>query len=133
VLEIPKNIFEEVLQHLKEEFPLEGCGILAGKKSKVKKLIKLTNTKKSSISYLADPWEQVKAFRDIEKEGFEMLAIYHSHPHTTPYPSKEDVDKAFYPETLYLIISLLDIYNPVARIYQIVDKEIIEDKFVIIK
>ena len=129
MLEIPRKIFEELLEHLKAEYPLEGCGVLAGKPGRVERLIKLTNTKKSPVAFLADPLEQLRMLREIEDEGLEILAIYHSHPHTEPYPSEEDVEKAFYPDSLNLIVSLLDMNNPVVRIYRILDREIIEDKF----
>jgi proteasome lid subunit RPN8/RPN11 len=37
-----------------------------------------------------------------------MVAIYHSHPHTIPFPSEKDVRLAFYPDVAYIIISLKD-------------------------
>ena len=132
MLEIPKNIFDEILAHLKAEYPLEGCGVLAGRENKVKKLIRLTNTKKSPVSFLADPLEQIKMLRDIEDNGLELLAIYHSHPDSDPYPSTEDVEKAFYTDSLNLIVSLRDMNNPAARIYRIADREIAEDKFIVL-
>jgi proteasome lid subunit RPN8/RPN11 len=132
MLEIPKKIFDELMAHLREEYPLEGCGVLAGKKVRVERSVRLTNTKKSPLSFLADPLEQVKMLREIEDSGLELLAIYHSHPHTDPYPSSEDVDKAFYPDSLNLIISLRDMNNPVAKVYRIVNREITEGEFFIL-
>lgn len=35
-----------------------------------------------------------------------MMGIYHSHPTTHAYPSTSDVRMAFYPDAIYLIISL---------------------------
>ncbi|OGL42127.1 MAG: hypothetical protein A3C43_02220 [Candidatus Schekmanbacteria bacterium RIFCSPHIGHO2_02_FULL_38_11] len=129
MLEIPKKIFEEMIEHLRSEFPFEGCGVLAGKRNKVEKLIRLTNTKKSPTAYLADPFEQLNMLKEIEREQIEMLAIYHSHPNNEAYPSMEDIEKAFYNEQLYLIVSFLDKKNPVARIFSIVNREISEEKF----
>ena len=54
------------------------------------------------------PEEQLEVFREIEKEHLDMIAIYHSHPHTIPFPSKRDVRLAFYPNVAYIIISLKD-------------------------
>src|SRR3990167_8819076 len=129
MLEIPKKIFEEMIEHLRSEFPFEGCGVLAGKRNKVEKLIRLTNTKKSPTAYLADPFEQLNMLKEIEREQIEMLAIYHSHPNNEAYTSMEDIEKAFYNEQLYLIVSFLDKKNPVARIFSIVNREISEEKF----
>ena len=129
MLKIPEKIFEEIIEHLRSELPFEGCGVLAGKGNEVKKLIRLTNTKKSPNAYLADPFEQMNMLKEIEREELEMLAIYHSHPNNEAYPSMEDIEKAFYNEQLYLIVSFLDKKNPVARIFSIVNREISEEKF----
>ncbi|OGL45414.1 MAG: hypothetical protein A2W05_01385 [Candidatus Schekmanbacteria bacterium RBG_16_38_10] len=129
MLKIPEKIFEEIIEHLRSELPFEGCGVLAGKGNEVKKLIRLTNTKKSPNAYLADPFEQLNMLKEIEREELEMLAIYHSHPNNEAYPSMEDIEKAFYNEQLYMIVSFLDEENPVARIFSIVNREISEEKF----
>ncbi len=47
-------------------------------------------------------------FKDMEKKRLDMVAIYHSHPHTIPFPSERDVRYAFYPDVAYVIISLKD-------------------------
>lgn len=53
-----------------------------------------------------DPREQWLAFRDMETKGEELVAIYHSHPVTQPYPSPTDRAEAHYPEALYVLVSL---------------------------
>ena len=85
------------------------------------------NTKKSSCCYLMEPEEQLRVFQDIEKEGSELLAIYHSHPHTAAFPSQRDVDYAFYPDSLILIISLTEKEFPQIGAFQI-EKRRIEKK-----
>ena len=55
-----------------------------------------------------EPEEQLRVFQEIEKKGLEVSAIYHSHPHTAAFPSQRDVDNAFYPDSLILIISLME-------------------------
>src|SRR3990172_10307562 len=129
MLKIPEKIFEEIIEHLRSELTFEGCGVLSGKGNEVKKLVRLTNTKKSPTAYLADPFEQLNMLKEIEREELEMLAIYHSHPRNEAYPSMEDIEKAFYNEQFYLIVSFLDKENPVARIFSIVNREISEEKF----
>jgi len=106
MVRIPKTIFKEMVNHALREAPLECCGILAGKGRTVRRMYEMRNTDGSRTTYLMPPEEQLEVFREIEKEGLDMVAIYHSHPHTIPFPSERDVRLAFYPEVAYIIISL---------------------------
>ncbi len=42
----------------------------------------------------------------MRRLGIELLAIYHSHPTSAPVPSKTDLARAFWPDAVYLIVSL---------------------------
>ena len=106
MVRIPQTIFQEMVNHALREAPLECCGILAGKGRTVRRMYEMRNTDGSRTTYLMPPEEQLEVFREIEKEGLDMVAIYHSHPHTIPFPSERDVRLAFYPEVAYIIISL---------------------------
>jgi proteasome lid subunit RPN8/RPN11 len=70
------------------------------------------------------PREQMKVFEEMEKESMKMVAIYHSHPHTIPFPSETDVKLTFYPDVSSIIISLKEEKNPVVKAFQI-EKEAI--------
>ena len=107
-LEISEDLLNRLIEHSRQEYPLESCGILAGKNGKITKFFPMENTQKSSSCYLMAPEEQLRVFQEIEKEGLELLAIYHSHPHSPAFPSQRDVDSAFYPDSLILIISLME-------------------------
>ena len=64
--------------------------------------------------------------RDRDVNGLEG-AIYHSHTHSEAYPSDTDVRLAEpWPDTLFILISLLDKSHPVIRAFLIEDNEIIE-------
>ena len=84
----------------------------------------LSNIEKSSDRFSIGPQEQLRAFEEMEKESMEMIAIYHSHPHTIPFPSETDVKMAFYPEVSSVIISLKERDNPVVKAFRI-EKEAI--------
>jgi proteasome lid subunit RPN8/RPN11 len=70
------------------------------------------------------PPDQMKVFEEMEKESMKMIAIYHSHPHTIPFPSETDVKLTFYPDVSSIIISLKEEENPVVKAFQI-EKEAI--------
>ncbi|MHC4635910.1 MAG: M67 family metallopeptidase [Planctomycetota bacterium] len=105
-LKIPNSIFEQMLQQAKTEAPIEACGILAGKDGEVERLYNMANTDLSSEHFMMAPEEQFKVVKDIRATGFEMLAIYHSHPETPARPSAEDIRLALTPGVIYVIVSL---------------------------
>jgi proteasome lid subunit RPN8/RPN11 len=124
MVRIPKTIFQEMLNHAKREWPLECCGILGGTDKTVQKSFELRNTEESSVLYSMSPREQMKVFEEMEKESMKMVAIYHSHPHTIPFPSETDVKLTFYPDVSSVIISLKEKDNPVMKAFQISEEAI---------
>ena len=87
--------------------PLEACGLLAGTGDVVQKVIPISNILKSETLYRFSPSEQLAAFELIEREGLELLAIYHSHPKGSARPSPTDVKEAYY-SVVYVIWSFDD-------------------------
>jgi proteasome lid subunit RPN8/RPN11 len=108
-----------MVEHAKKESPLECCGILGGKDHTVGKAFELQNIEKSPILYTMSPQDQLKVFEEMEKESMEMIAIYHSHPQTIPFPSETDVKLAFYPDVSSIIISLKEEKKPIMKAFQI--------------
>ncbi len=125
-LQIPDNIFAQMAEQARAEAPIEGCGILAGKDGVVEKFYKMTNIDKSNDHFMMAPEEQFAVVKDIRAAGLEMLAIYHSHPETPSRPSKEDIRLAFTPDVIYVIVSLQEAENPVAKGFLIKDNETTE-------
>lgn len=52
-----------------------------------------------------DPQEQIAAMIQINEQGLDLHAIYHSHPSGPPHPSQTDVREAYFPNTPNLILS----------------------------
>ena len=118
-LAIPEDLLNRMIEHASQEYPLESCGILAGKEGKIFDFYPMVNTEKSPSCYRMDPEEQLRVLLEMEKTGMELSAIYHSHPHTAAFPSQRDVDNAFYPDSLILIISLMEKNTPQIAAFQI--------------
>jgi len=133
-LHLTEEQAEEMIRHARREYPNEACGLLAGKAcpeqsrrdGRVERVYQMTNAEHSPVTYRLDPEEQYRAFMEIEEEGWELLAIYHSHGHSLAYPSATDLELAFYPDSFYLIISLADPERPMLRAFRIAEGEIEE-------
>lgn len=110
-LQIPKEIYEQMLEQALAEAPIEACGILAGKEQRIEKFYPMTNHDQSRDHFMMEPKEQFAVVKDIRAAGLEMLAIYHSHPQTPARPSAEDMKLALTPEVIYVIVSLRDVNN----------------------
>ncbi len=124
MVRIPKFIFQKMIEHARKEWPLECCGILGGREGTVQRAFELQNMEKSSTRYSISPHEQIRVFQEMGQESMEMVAVYHSHPHTLSFPSETDVKMSFSPELTSIIISLKEDDNPVMKAFQI-DKEAI--------
>lgn len=108
-LYIPQSVWGEVIQHCRQHLPREACGILAGTGSMVRRAIPLPNASPSPTrAYLADPESLYRTLLDLESRQEEMLAIYHSHPQGPPVLSPADLEQAFWPHLLQVVISLAD-------------------------
>jgi proteasome lid subunit RPN8/RPN11 len=123
---IAPAMVDEIVAHARDELPNECCGLIAAENGRAVKLFRTANAEASPVRYGLDPREQYKIMVEIERSGWMLGAIYHSHTRSPAYPSQTDVNLAFYPEALYLIVSLEDANRPDLRAYRIVDGEIEE-------
>lgn len=130
VITISREIVEEMERHAREEYPRECCGMLAGRDRIISKLFKTKNIAQSIDEYELDPLEQVKAFEEIDRLSLSLLGVYHSHPHHPSNPSGLDIQQAFYPDTVFFIISLLDFDNPQLKAFKICEGEVMEEEII---
>jgi proteasome lid subunit RPN8/RPN11 len=70
------------------------------------KVYRATNAAASPLRYEIEGAEQYQIQMQIEDSGLDLGAIYHSHTRTEPYPSQTDINLAFYPDALYVIVGL---------------------------
>ena len=119
MIRIPKSIYREMIEHARREAPVECCGILGGKDETVQKSFEIKNVESSPVQFLMDPQEQLNAFEEMGKESMEMVAIYHSHLHTIPFPSEMDVQRTFDPKMPSIIISLKEKYEVMVKAFRI--------------
>jgi proteasome lid subunit RPN8/RPN11 len=129
VIELDSVFYKDMVEQGLEEFPNEACGLIAADSNSgvPAKVFRMTNADASPVSYRLDGKEQLKAFNEMDEEGWELHTIYHTHTHSEAYPSETDRKQAFYPDAYYMVMSLSDRENPVLRAFTIRDSEIAEE------
>lgn len=73
----------DILQHAKDEFPLECCGLIAVVKGRRRYFPCRNIAQTPDEHFVLDGWHEV------EEKG-EVVAVVHSHPVTNPRPSEAD-------------------------------------------
>ncbi|MEX0683634.1 MAG: M67 family metallopeptidase [Dehalococcoidia bacterium] len=129
MLQLGSDIIDGMIAHAREEFPKECCGLLAGQDGHPVKLVRATNSEASEFRYRVDDRELLRFLRECEDNGWDFLAVYHSHTRSEAYPSPTDVRLATnWPDPYYILVSLEDQANPVVRAFRINDGTITEEQ-----
>ena len=132
MVRIAHSFVEEMVAHAKDDLPNECCGILAGPEGEVARSFRMTNVEASPFRFSMDPGELVRVDGEAGDQGWELLAIYHSHTGSPAYPSDTDVRIAggtaeLWPDTRYVLVSLMDPETPDVRIFRISDGVVTEE------
>ncbi len=127
MLPLGDDVRAQMIAHAREQFPRECCGMLAGVDGKPVKVVRATNSEDSEFRYRVDDRELLRFLHDIDDNGWDFLAVYHSHTRSEAYPSPTDVRLASnWPDPYYVLVSLEDQAGPVVRAFRITDGEISE-------
>ncbi len=90
---------------------------MAGKGGRVLRIYNVDNRLASPSAYEMDPQQQLEAMLDLEEHGWDLLAIFHSHPSGPATPSIVDLSTAYYPEAVYVIVSFVNPDRPVSKAF----------------
>jgi proteasome lid subunit RPN8/RPN11 len=128
---IAATILQEVLDALRAGVPNEACGVLVSDRywsegGAAKRWIPMGNAAESPYRYLIDPQEQFEVWTQLDDANEVVWAIVHSHVSSPARPSQTDVGLAFYPDSLYVVVSLSDMDAPDARAWSIVEGAVTE-------
>jgi proteasome lid subunit RPN8/RPN11 len=124
-LQFDRALLEEIVAQARAEAPNECCGIIAAHDGKAVSVHPARNAAASPLRYEMDGMEQYRIQTAIEDAGHQLGAIYHSHTRTAPFPSQTDINLAFYPEALYVIVGVKD-EEPDVRAWRIENGEVSE-------
>jgi proteasome lid subunit RPN8/RPN11 len=124
-MRISRRLLDELIAHARADAPNECCGMIAARDGEAVAVHRATNTAASPLRYVIDGKEQYEIQTAIEDAGLDLGAIYHSHTRSAPEPSQTDINLAFYPEALYVIVGVQH-EQPDVRAWRIVGGEVSE-------
>ncbi|TDX50978.1 proteasome lid subunit RPN8/RPN11 [Orenia marismortui] len=126
IIKLPEKLYQQLLEHVQDEFPNEGCGLVAGviadEEIEVKEVYTMTNLDASAEHFTMDPKEQFAVVKEVRNKGYDLIGNYHSHPFTPSRPSEEDKRLAYDEEAIYFILSLKD-EEPVLKAFSIKEQK----------
>ena len=125
-ISLTREAYQTIVNHARQQFPLEACGLIAGRLGgdlkEITRAVPLKNVHQSRERFAIDPREQLGAVKALRAEGLTPLGNYHSHPETPARPSGEDLSLYLDPKASYLIISLAE-RQPVLKSFVLAERE----------
>ena len=100
-----------ILRHGEADYPAEACGLIGGAveadRKVVVQLVPLANQRTDSARnrYLIDPESFRRAQLKLDRDGLDVIGVYHSHPDHPPVPSAFDREHAW-PWLSYVIVGV---------------------------
>jgi len=110
---LPRAMAEAIVAQATAEYPNEACGIVIGsgpaaEGGEALRYVACRNTSASPYRYTIDSQEALRLSIEADDAGQEFWAIVHSHVRSPAVPSPTDVGLAFWPDALYVLVSLAD-------------------------
>lgn len=105
-IRIRREAFENATRHAEREPRQECCGLMAGCGGIIMNAFAATNAAADTAkNYEIAPEELFRLMREIRAAGMTLMGIYHSHPNGDNVPSSRDIERAYYPDVAYFILS----------------------------
>jgi proteasome lid subunit RPN8/RPN11 len=110
---LPAEIRQALIAHARVEYPNEMCGLIIGDLPAAEggRALRFETTRNKAASpyrYEIDSDDLLRLTISTDDADEVFWGIVHSHTHTPAVPSPTDVGLAFYPDSLYLLVSLAD-------------------------
>ena len=129
-MRLARDLYDQIVAHARADAPNECCGMIATRDGEAVKVYAATNAAASPLRYEIDGAEQYRIQMAIDDAGLDLGAIYHSHTRSEPVPSQTDINLAFYPDALYIIVGLAD-GEPDVRAFTIRDGQVADAELII--
>jgi proteasome lid subunit RPN8/RPN11 len=134
---LPGPIARALVEHARAEYPNEACGVIVGDRPAADGGAGLRweparNRAASPYRYELHPDDLLRLTVETDDADETFWGIVHSHVHSPAVPSPTDVGLAFYPDALYVLVSLAPSEadpatgEPGIRAWRIVDGQVYE-------
>jgi proteasome lid subunit RPN8/RPN11 len=100
---------DQIILHIESCLPEEACGMVGGLEGTARRVIPIENELHSPVRFRMAALAQLHGFDQIEEQGWDLMAIFHSHPQGPPNPSPTDIAEFYYPGTTVIIASPLNL------------------------
>lgn len=106
-LVIPRQLANRILAHAQHNPENEICGLIGAHNHQARNYYPIANVAADTATrFSMDEPAQIAVMKAMREQGEELLAIVHSHPHSSAVPSALDQSEHQYPDAYYLIVSL---------------------------
>ena len=124
-VQLAPDLVEALVQHARAEDPNEACGLIIGDRPAADGGVPLRfeptrNKAASPYRYEIHPDDLLRLTIATDDADEVFWAIVHSHVRSPAVPSPTDVGLAFYPDALYVLVSLAE-QEPALGAFRIVD------------
>lgn len=102
---LPRVLCDELLEQARRSLPAECCGVLGGQGNEVSRVFPATNELASPTTFEVPARQLFEIFRQLRADKLDLVGIYHSHPSGENTPSARDLERAYYPEAAFVILS----------------------------
>ena len=134
---IPATMVQSLIDHARAGAPNEACGLIVGDGpaaagGRALRFEPTRNAAGSPYRYEIHPDDLYRLTVATDDADEVFWGIVHSHTHSPAVPSPTDVGLAFYPDALYVLVSLSDDEadpasgTPSVRAWRIVDESVHE-------
>jgi [CysO sulfur-carrier protein]-S-L-cysteine hydrolase len=131
-MRISRELYDEMVAHALADAPDECCGIISSRDGVAIELFRMENVFHTPFKYGMDPMELYRVMTGIEDAGLDVGIIYHSHTRSEPYPSQTDINLAFYPDSLYVIVGTATEPEAKVRTFTIRDQRVEEVELTVV-
>jgi proteasome lid subunit RPN8/RPN11 len=134
---LPEPVRAAIVEHARSGYPNEACGIVigsapAGDGGQALRFAPTRNAAASPYRYEVDSSDLLHLTLEADDADEAFWAIVHSHVRSAARPSPTDLGLAFYPDALYVLVSLAESEadplsgQPGVRAWRILDGEAFE-------